>query len=57
MIKILNSIWRSEEITRNRKYIIYNIVKRILTYECGEKRDCGFGNDAPRRACGILRRD
>ena len=33
MIEILNNVWWSEEIARNRKYKTYNtIVKNILTY-------------------------
>ena len=66
MIKILNSIWWSGEIIRNKKYRIYStVVKSILTYGCEawrmtEKEKRGIAEvemDALRRFFGILRRD
>ena len=65
-VKRLNSIWWSEEITRNRKYRIYNtIVKSILTYGCEawrmtkreEKGVVAVEMDALRRSCGVSRKD
>ena len=59
-VKRLNSIWWSKEITRNRKYRIYNtIVKSILTYGCEawrmtkreEKGVVAVEMDALRRSC------
>ena len=62
MIKVLNSVWWSEEIARNRKYRICNIVeKNILTHEseaCRMTKREKWGilvmeMDALRRSCGI----
>ena len=66
MFKILNSIYWSEEITRDINYRMYNtIVKSFLTYGCEawnhrirEKRNCGGENGCiEKESCGISRRD